>query len=283
MKKLLSTIWHAGYPILISAAVNLFCTYAAVIFFAGVFYKDTGMMSIDIASGIIDQNILLLTGIVSLMIIPLYMFLIQRDSKRTEPVTATAKINVHTIIICIAGACGTALAMTLYLRILNILMPERTIEQYAAVFHDSAPIVMIIVTIILGPLCEELLYRGLVFKRIERSYGFIIGALISSAAYAISKGSIYQGVYGFLLGMLLSLAFEKTGKIWIPSVMHMTAATVVLVLDSLSDVLVSYSGRIQLAAAIAGMIVGIAAAAISLYFLIRKEKEKSAASPLREA
>ena len=280
MKKFLSTVWSAGYPVLISIGINLLCTFFAVLFFAGMFYRQTGMVSVEIAAEVIDSNILLLTGVVSLLIIPLFMLMISKDEKRFGEDSTDVKLKPKTIIICIAGACGVAFALTLLLRLaVNVVSQDAALEEVGEIFDDAAPLVMIAVSLIFGPLCDELLFRGLVFKRIDRAYGFFPAAVISSLVYALHQGNNTQAVYCFLLGMMLCQAYEKTEKVWIPVVMHMSASTFVLVMNYAVDSLISAGGKIQLAAAIGGIIAGAALAVAAVLILSAyKGSAQSAAS-----
>lgn len=72
---------------------------------------------------------------------------------------------------------------------------------------------------ILPALCEEILFRGLIFsglKKISPS----VGVLGSAFLFMIMHGSPDQTVHQFILGVILALAFLITNNLWIPIVIH---------------------------------------------------------------
>ena len=71
------------------------------------------------------------------------------------------------------------------------------------------------------PICEELVFRGLMFKRMRERSGFLYAAVYSALVFGLFHGNIVQMVYGFILGMLLAYMYEKYGSVKAPIVGHM--------------------------------------------------------------
>ncbi len=72
---------------------------------------------------------------------------------------------------------------------------------------------------VLPALCEEILFRGLIFsglKKISPS----VGVLGSAFLFMIMHGSPDQTVHQFILGVILALAFLITNNLWVPIVIH---------------------------------------------------------------
>ena len=74
---------------------------------------------------------------------------------------------------------------------------------------------------ILGPILEELFFRGFVFGCLRR-YGDVFAALISSLAFALLHLNFVQGVPVFFFGLLFCWAYRRTGSLWIPIALHIT-------------------------------------------------------------
>ena len=72
---------------------------------------------------------------------------------------------------------------------------------------------------ILGPLCEELLFRGLLAKRLAR-YGQKPAALVSALLFGLYHANLSQFCYAFLLGLLLAYAMFYTGKLKTSVLLH---------------------------------------------------------------
>ncbi len=74
---------------------------------------------------------------------------------------------------------------------------------------------------ILGPLAEEIIYRGFVY---ERSLQFLPAAgavLLNSLLFAAAHGSPAQAAFAFAAGILFSFACRKAGSVTASMILHM--------------------------------------------------------------
>lgn len=72
---------------------------------------------------------------------------------------------------------------------------------------------------ILGPLCEEVLFRGLLAGRLAR-YGQKPAAFVSALLFGLYHANLSQFCYAFLLGLLLAYAHFYTGTLKMPVLLH---------------------------------------------------------------
>lgn len=72
---------------------------------------------------------------------------------------------------------------------------------------------------ILGPLCEEVLFRGLLAGRLAR-YGQKPAAFVSALLFGLYHANLPQFCYAFLLGLLLAYAYFYTGTLKMPVLLH---------------------------------------------------------------
>jgi hypothetical protein len=82
-----------------------------------------------------------------------------------------------------------------------------------------------IFAVLIGPVTEEIGFRGFLFQPIERAQGAVAAILITSAIFA----SLHGGQYGwswqiltllFVAGVSFGFVRWKTGSLWPPIVMH---------------------------------------------------------------
>lgn len=73
---------------------------------------------------------------------------------------------------------------------------------------------------ILGPVCEELLFRGLLAGRLAR-YGQKPAALVSALLFGLYHANLSQFFYAFALGLLLAYVYFCTGSLKAPILLHM--------------------------------------------------------------
>ena len=72
---------------------------------------------------------------------------------------------------------------------------------------------------LLGPLAEELFFRGTILRRITR-YGEVPALLVSGLLFALYHCNVYQLFYAFGLGVLLGGICLKTGSVWPGFLLH---------------------------------------------------------------
>jgi len=69
-------------------------------------------------------------------------------------------------------------------------------------------------TVVLTPICEEIVFRGLLFATLRRRFGLAPAAVLSASIFALAHG---YGVLGFVAvfwsGLLWAWAYERTGSL----------------------------------------------------------------------
>ena len=77
----------------------------------------------------------------------------------------------------------------------------------------------IILVIIIGPLVEEFIFRKLMIDKLSR-YGYLSAILLSSLAFGLFHGNLYQFFYAFFVGILLGYIYVKSGNWLLSALMH---------------------------------------------------------------
>lgn len=87
----------------------------------------------------------------------------------------------------------------------------------------TAPLgVQILALAILIPVCEELVFRGLLFKRLRMQGGFMQAAMYSAVVFGFLHMNLVQMIYGFLLGLMFAYIYEKYGSVKAPILAHVS-------------------------------------------------------------
>lgn len=79
------------------------------------------------------------------------------------------------------------------------------------------------------PFAEELLFRGVVYKRLRILFGITPAIILSAVLFGILHMNLVQFLYAAILGMFLAFLVEKTGKLSSAVLGHMTANLVAVV------------------------------------------------------
>ena len=163
-------------------------------------------------------------GVAALITIPVMLFLFHRDSRKEKRAWDCNGKSVNLEIYCnYSDVCsyGTWLNNLIFLSALSAA--SETYSDTMQTLYGQGFAVQILVLGILMPTCEELVYRGLVYKRLRYTSPFWAAALYSSLVFAFTHGNLVQGLYGFIMGMMFCYVYEKYGSVKAPILAHITA------------------------------------------------------------
>ncbi len=71
-----------------------------------------------------------------------------------------------------------------------------------------------------APVCEELVFRGVVYRGYRKSGTLLQAAVFSALLFAIGHMNFNQAAYAFVIGIILVLLVEATGSIWASVIYH---------------------------------------------------------------
>lgn len=95
-----------------------------------------------------------------------------------------------------------------------------TVDVVTEAFNEMPLAAVLLGACVLGPLCEELMFRGLLAGRLAR-YGQKPAALVSALLFGLYHANLSQFFYAFALGLLLAYAYFYTGSLKAPVILHM--------------------------------------------------------------
>ena len=137
--------------------------------------------------------------------------------------------GVKSLVAAIAGALGFFFAINAALILAEMLIPW-AMDQYQQIMElaglGSDTVITIVYAICLGPILEELVFRGVIFSMLEKSkikplWIILITAVLFGAVHL----NLVQGVYAAALGLFLGFLRYKYGSILISIVAHIILNT----------------------------------------------------------
>lgn len=161
---------------------------------------------------------LLRQAITSVAVLPfLWSFYRQDILFRGEPlgkgeILLTKREAGTVLLLFLAGGCF-ALALNNVLGLIHISDYSASYEQIRETFYVGKFFTEFVAVCLLAPLAEELLYRGIVYKRAKFFFGVWPGIVISSVFFGIVHMNLVQFVYAAVFGVLLGFFVEKAGKL----------------------------------------------------------------------
>lgn len=218
-------IWRLIYPFLIHYGATMLATIAMYLFYL----FQNGDTNIANAQQRLLNSTLLVTliGDVAAAVI-LYLFYRKDQRRRKEGFSGTgrdflwAPPVIWFSVIVLAIAVGQFLNDVIQMIHLNDLFPGYN-EVSETAFAGQSMGMMILVVGIIGPICEELMFRGIIFHRLKDWVKPEIAIAVSALLFGIYHGNAVQFFYAACMGVMLAVVYDKTGTLWISIVAHVAA------------------------------------------------------------
>lgn len=86
---------------------------------------------------------------------------------------------------------------------------------------DRITVGMFLYSVLLGPIAEELIFRGVTMRQAKRCFPFWAANLMQAVLFGIFHMNMIQGIYTFCLGLILGYICEKSGSIYNSILLHM--------------------------------------------------------------
>ena len=118
---------------------------------------------------------------------------------------------------------------------INLLpIPEAILQEYAEATNllgDEITIVQLLSVVIVAPILEEILYRGLIMKSLQRGMPVIIALLIQAVSFGLMHGQLVWICYATFLGILLAVIKLKYRSLYPSILLHLSfnAANYILI------------------------------------------------------
>ena len=219
-------IWRLIYPFLIHYGATLLATIALYL----VYLIQAGGLQETASAGqrLINSTLYVtLIGDLTAAII-LYLFYRKDQMHRKEGFSGTGKAFVWAPPVIWFSVIILAIATGQFLNdLINGLHLNDLFTGYSEVSEQAfsgQPVgFMILVVGSIGPICEELMFRGIVFHRLKDWVKPQAAIVISALLFGIYHGNVVQFFYATCMGVMLAIIYDKTGTLWISIVAHIAA------------------------------------------------------------
>jgi len=88
---------------------------------------------------------------------------------------------------------------------------------------------VILVSSIVGPILEEIVFREIIFGSLRKRFSFFISGLISSIIFGLAHQEIPHLLLYTLLGFTLAFLYERTKRMTVSMFAHVTMNTIVVI------------------------------------------------------
>lgn len=177
-----------------------------------------------------------------------YMFFYNKNGKHYESVAPiekskelSAKFSGYKIIMLIMGVAILSVAMFMVniyiISVIGILSPESMVEfaelqEMSGLTGEYASPWILIYAVVIGPIAEELAFRGLTMESAKRTSRFVGANIIQAVLFAGMHMNIAQAIYAFALGLIFGYIYHLSGNILITIIIHIIYNGIACALDS---------------------------------------------------
>ena len=180
---------------------------------------DMALLETQLMDAVMGEAMMmtLLSGVIVLLVFWL-VFLI-RKKKFSEEVCIRS-IPVKGILpVVLLAACFNVITSVI---ISFIPWPESWMESYMAnssVIDNS--IVAWITAVVMAPVLEEIVFRGLMYTRLKKGLPAIVAAVFTSLVFGIVHGTVIWAIYTFIFSLVLIWVFERFQSLAACILLHM--------------------------------------------------------------
>lgn len=196
---------------ILKSSKEIFITYILnylIIIISGLIYNLLGYDNLDSFL----NNILPLILLTFYLLTIIYLY---KKNYHQEPILPT---KYYFPLILLGISIATFLNMIIFL--INPPTTTTTISTLLTIASSG----------IIGPIYEELLFRYLLYNRLNKKYLTKKSILITTTIFALIHLSPIKIIYAFLLGLILNISYEKHHNLIAPILIHIAANTIVIFL-----------------------------------------------------
>lgn len=142
-------------------------------------------------------------------------------------------------------------------------------ETSEILYSPSFPVQILCVGIII-PIMEEMIFRGLIYRRMRHNVSMVKAMIFTSLLFGFYHGNSVQFIYALLSGMVLAYLYEKYGSLKAPVLAHMLMNIVSCALTEVDVFTWIFSDMMRVAV----ITILCAAIASTMFLFIQKIEEK---------
>ena len=231
MKKVLIQLGKAICYFMLFFGVQLLVCIAMMFVYGmkiGMETAITGTMpsTVEMVEGMTDflMNNMLWPAWISgvLTLFALWLFFIIRKKNVFQEISL-CKFDKNKVIPLIFLGVATSFFISCALSLLPL--PESMLESYAESSQgltSGSLFIRVLATIIVAPVVEEVVFRGLILSRLKKAMNIWVAIVISSLAFGLMHGQLLWIAYAFVTGMLFAVVAERLKSIGASIIIHMS-------------------------------------------------------------
>ncbi len=213
MKGFVKAIVYTVVCVLIFECVQVLVSYGALVIIrmiAGADFASVYYYHINIIGAVAD-----------FLCIALLVLFLSRLGLDVRSELNLNPINMRNALACLVAGVAMLIFVNGILTILPI--PDNWWADYSDASQSLAegPFwAQVLFTCLAAPLCEEVVFRGLIYGNCRRNMPMAPAVIIGAAAFGIVHGQFLWISYAMVCGFFMIMAYNNTGSLWGSILMH---------------------------------------------------------------
>lgn len=161
----------------------------------------------------------LISGVLALVIIIISFLIRKKDVLKELNLSKLKSAGIIPLVLL-----GVGLNVFISILFSLIPFPETWVSSYTNSFTNIMQgnyIVSLLSVVIVAPVVEEVIFRGLIYTRLKNGVPLILSAVITSVVFGMIHGTIIWAIYTFLFSLILIWVFEKFKSLLANIILHM--------------------------------------------------------------
>ncbi len=280
-KDLGKQIWEVLSPIVVNSVVAFIVQMVII----GIYYvghldeiavlsgtqEEVMQKAAEIVYGVLEYSVEI-AGISALFAIPFLLLMMKKDKQKEVAAGILAnQVAPLSKYVLVAGiSIPFSLGLNNLILFMNLAKYSEAYQEAAESFYSPSFLTQILCLGIISPIVEELIFRGLIFKRLRRRMAVKQAIVMSGLMFGFYHGNLVQMIYGSLAGILLAYLYEKYGSVKAPILAHICMNCVAIVLTEAEVFVWMFQNTLRMGA----ITVACATIASTMFLLIQKIEEK---------
>lgn len=191
--------------------------------------------------------------------------------RRRELLPPKGVLAPKNLFLLFLSAVGAQYVVSYVIAGIEVVFPkavEDYVEMTEAAGLGDLTLIMVLYVVVLGPMAEELIFRGLTFHYMKKAVSrFWLANVLQALLFGIMHLNLVQGIYAFLLGMMLGWVYQRFQSLYASIFLHICING----LGSIIDLIFGDSS--SWAMVILWNVLGIVTTVTGLWFLFRRQEK----------
>lgn len=174
-------------------------------------------------TGLVEEYYMVLQTLGALAAIFFLVRMYRKDYLKRRFVFDKSGIPAYSWLFLIPAGIFASLAGNMIMNISDIASMSEGFQESQKLLFSGPFLVQLAGIGVIIPVCEELVYRGLIYMRMRQYLNVNIAMVASALIFAFVHGNLVQGIYGFLVGILFAYVYEQYGSLKAPMLVHISA------------------------------------------------------------